>query len=329
MNKLKNSHKTIKADIFAAALLISLLALSGHLATAQAQGGSWKLKENRVFNNMDGSVATVTAERYDASGGSVDIQLSGNILSMCPGGFEKLRFTWNFADDITEITNGGVVSASLDARQASKSQNCGTQLASRSVMYIYSGSFALQGNDSIDGDRFLVGNGFRARAAEDVQSGTATLKVNTHAYNPKRPLSYFEVCIGTPTRSGGGSLCYAYVYEKSVGSTGGETNSDSLSVEYDTDRMGGDYKDYDLPRADFELCRAACAKDKMCKAYTYVKPGVQNSNARCWLKSGVPAAGSSSCCISGTKSQSRSSLENNFLFTLLSYEPVSLLRYGE
>jgi hypothetical protein len=208
-------------NFVAAMLLFSAFAVSGHLTAAE---GSWKFKENRVFNNMNGSVATITAERYDTSGGSVDLQLKGDILSFCPGGFEKMRFTWSFPDNITEIVNGSTISSSLDARQTSKSQNCGTQLASRSFMYIYNGGFALEGNSSID-ERFKTGNGFRATAAEYENSGTATLKVNTQAFNPKKPLAYFEVCIQTPTRSGGGYLCYAYVYEYSGGSTGGGTGS--------------------------------------------------------------------------------------------------------
>jgi hypothetical protein len=322
--------ETLTRNFVVAVFLFSLSALSGNWATVQAQGGSWTLKEKRVFNNMDGSVATITSERYDASGGSVDLQLSGDILSFCPGGYEKLRFTWSFPDNVTSVVNGGGIGVSLDARQISKSQNCGTQLASRSVMYVYPGSFALEGDNSVDRDRFLAGNNFRVRAAEGENSGTGALKVNTHAFNSLKPMAYFEVCIGTPTRSGGGSLCYAYVYEN--GGSGGSNSgggAGGLSVENDTDRMGGDYKDYDLPRADFELCRSACAGDSNCKAYTYVKPGVQGSSARCWLKSSVPAAGASSCCISGFKSQSRAFLENRRLLDWLEYKPISPFQDSE
>lgn len=75
----------------------------------------------------------------------------------------------------------------------------------------------------------------------------------------------------------------------------------NMSVEYDTDRPGADYKEFDLPQARFELCRDACAADVGCKAYTYVKPGVQGPNARCWLKPNAPATLPSDCCISGVK----------------------------
>ena len=83
-----------------------------------------------------------------------------------------------------------------------------------------------------------------------------------------------------------------------TGSGGGVSN---ISIEYDTDRPGADYQDYDLPQPGYELCRDACAGDANCRAYTYVKPGVQGLKARCWLKSSVPAGGPSNCCISGVK----------------------------
>lgn len=77
--------------------------------------------------------------------------------------------------------------------------------------------------------------------------------------------------------------------------------SASVTVETDTDRMGSDYSGYDLSAADPELCRKACEDDAQCKAYTYVKPGVQGPNARCYLKNAVPAASANACCISGVK----------------------------
>jgi hypothetical protein len=75
----------------------------------------------------------------------------------------------------------------------------------------------------------------------------------------------------------------------------------NLTVEYDTDRPGADYRDFDLSDPGYESCRDACAGDPKCKAYTYVKPGVQGPNARCWLKTSVPDSGSSACCVSGVK----------------------------
>ena len=74
-----------------------------------------------------------------------------------------------------------------------------------------------------------------------------------------------------------------------------------LTYEFNTDRPGRDYKHFDLPTPDYKLCSQACKNDPECKAYTYVKPGIQGSKARCWLKSEIPSAKSSDCCISGIK----------------------------
>ena len=61
----------------------------------------------------------------------------------------------------------------------------------------------------------------------------------------------------------------------------------SFSVEYDTDRGGGDYKNFDMSEANHEVCRNYCAADSTCKAYTYTKPG-GGASAHCWLKNSVP-----------------------------------------
>ncbi len=70
--------------------------------------------------------------------------------------------------------------------------------------------------------------------------------------------------------------------------------------ELDIDRPGMDYKSFDLSSPDPNLCERACKEDpQKCKAWTYVKPGVQGPKARCWLKSGIPQAVKNTSCISG------------------------------
>jgi hypothetical protein len=72
-------------------------------------------------------------------------------------------------------------------------------------------------------------------------------------------------------------------------------------LEQDTNRLGNDYRAFDLATADPELCQAECDKDARCKAFTYVKPGWQGASARCWLKDPVPPPGKHDCCVSGVK----------------------------
>jgi hypothetical protein len=89
--------------------------------------------------------------------------------------------------------------------------------------------------------------------------------------------------------------------ESSMPNPAASSVTNQLTVEPDTDRGGGDYHSFELSQPRFEACRSACAEAPECRAYTYVKPGVQGGNARCWLKSVVPAAYANPCCISGIK----------------------------
>ncbi len=75
----------------------------------------------------------------------------------------------------------------------------------------------------------------------------------------------------------------------------------TISLEPNSDRPGHDYRDFDLAQPRPELCRDACLKDRGCLAYTYVKPGVQGANARCWLKNAAAPAQRAPCCVSGAK----------------------------
>ena len=78
-------------------------------------------------------------------------------------------------------------------------------------------------------------------------------------------------------------------------------SSSSAALEYDTNRPGSDYKNFDLSAADPALCQQACQNEDKCKSYTYVKPGFQGPKARCWLKHSVPQPRSGKCCVSGVK----------------------------
>lgn len=72
-------------------------------------------------------------------------------------------------------------------------------------------------------------------------------------------------------------------------------------MEPGVNRLGSDYKNFDLPSADPALCQKACYSEQQCMAWTYVNPGIQGPNARCWLKNPIPAPSINSCCVSGVK----------------------------
>ena len=75
----------------------------------------------------------------------------------------------------------------------------------------------------------------------------------------------------------------------------------AAAFEPGIDRMGGDYRSFDLDAPDPRLCEARCLAEDRCRAWTYVVPGHQGPSARCWLKSVVPAPRQSECCTSGVK----------------------------
>jgi PAN domain len=57
------------------------------------------------------------------------------------------------------------------------------------------------------------------------------------------------------------------------------------AIENSIDRFGGDYRNFDLKRAEGdEACKAACAADNKCRAWTYARPGYVGRDAHCFLK---------------------------------------------
>jgi hypothetical protein len=73
------------------------------------------------------------------------------------------------------------------------------------------------------------------------------------------------------------------------------------SLEANTNRPGSDYRSLEVEDGRAETCQKACADDANCKAFTFVKPGMQGPRGRCWLKSAVPAPMPGGCCVSGVK----------------------------
>jgi hypothetical protein len=77
--------------------------------------------------------------------------------------------------------------------------------------------------------------------------------------------------------------------------TSASAQGDTVTMEANTDRMGGDYRRIDASPS-VEACHSACVADKECDAYTYVK-----SAHHCWLKKGVPGPAPNNDTVSGVK----------------------------
>jgi PAN domain len=57
------------------------------------------------------------------------------------------------------------------------------------------------------------------------------------------------------------------------------------TMETSIDRVGGDYKSFELKAADGDdACKAACVADNKCRAWTYARPGYVGRDAHCFLK---------------------------------------------
>ncbi|THB69271.1 MAG: hypothetical protein D6E12_04925 [Desulfovibrio sp.] len=58
----------------------------------------------------------------------------------------------------------------------------------------------------------------------------------------------------------------------------------------DVDLPGMDFHEFPAMSNDPVECFDACVHDPGCRAYTFVRPGIQGPHAHCWLKHDVPHA---------------------------------------
>ena len=74
----------------------------------------------------------------------------------------------------------------------------------------------------------------------------------------------------------------------------------AAGVEYGIDRLGGDYRNFDVPMDPAGApCATACTSENRCRAWTYVRPGYIGATPRCYLKDKLKAPRHKPCCISG------------------------------
>lgn len=65
------------------------------------------------------------------------------------------------------------------------------------------------------------------------------------------------------------------------------------------DRPGNDFLSFPIAKTIPQLCKQACINNVRCRAWTYVRPGVQGPDPVCYLKDPSPTPVSNACCISG------------------------------
>ena len=71
-------------------------------------------------------------------------------------------------------------------------------------------------------------------------------------------------------------------------------------IEFSIDRIGGDYRRFDLPPdPSGKSCQTACEAEEGCRAWTYLRPGYGGPAATCYLKNHITRPQRRPCCISG------------------------------
>ncbi|MCU0488875.1 MAG: PAN domain-containing protein [Anaerolineales bacterium] len=83
------------------------------------------------------------------------------------------------------------------------------------------------------------------------------------------------------------------------GCTSGVVKARKFTYEFNTDRPQSDYRSFENPLNEPEICRLACAQDLRCTTYIYKRPEYANGTALCYLKDVAPAPIYDECCISG------------------------------
>jgi hypothetical protein len=63
----------------------------------------------------------------------------------------------------------------------------------------------------------------------------------------------------------------------------------NTAIETSIDRLGGDYRNFDVKAGSDgdDECKAACTADNKCRAWTYARPGYVGKAAHCFLKKDI------------------------------------------
>lgn len=108
---------------------------------------------------------------------------------------------------------------------------------------------------------------------------------------------------GTGLRTVGSSFVSNYTFDcKAVRAREncGSIDLSSAGKEAGYDRPGMNLAGMPVEKTSPGRCRNACIRNHDCRAWSWVKPGVNGPGAQCYLKNGIPWAKKNDCCSSGT-----------------------------
>jgi hypothetical protein len=81
----------------------------------------------------------------------------------------------------------------------------------------------------------------------------------------------------------------------------GKNTAAEFAIEVNTNRAGGDYRREILAAGDLDGCKAICASEERCQAFTLSKHRTDNTKSICYLKKGLMPPKRDGCCTSGIK----------------------------
>jgi len=92
-------------------------------------------------------------------------------------------------------------------------------------------------------------------------------------------------------------LIVAFAFVVAVSGLSGTASAQGENFSPNTDRPGNDIRNTVIGNA--EACLQLCNRERECRAWTFVKAGVQGPSAVCFLKAPIPRAVANPCCTSG------------------------------
>lgn len=188
------------------------------------EGDIWTLQDinlNTEGTGLHPSV-TIASQQMDSTGGFIEFNLSGNNYHQsCPGGAERVRFSWRFASDVFQLTEGGETTVVLSGEPLHVSAPCTGGLATRARITASgtkggSPSIAPKMLEVIDADRTfavrdIIADRFAAASGADGSRTSTTRYIKLDAYGIQRDLHYAYFIIQFDF-FGGGVMQAAYIY---------------------------------------------------------------------------------------------------------------------
>jgi hypothetical protein len=81
----------------------------------------------------------------------------------------------------------------------------------------------------------------------------------------------------------------------------GDVVAANPSYQKNFDMPGSDYRSFETTKGADAECSVACSNDASCKAWTWVRPGIQAPKGKCWLKNGRPSPMTAAYLVCGAK----------------------------